>query len=55
MSVTDTPIYDQIRKELRERPEPVTSSRSRTGGESGQSVSVWALIDRTQRANDPRR
>jgi hypothetical protein len=39
--VTDTPIYDQVRRELHERGEPERpSGRSREDG-----VSVWALID----------
>jgi hypothetical protein len=40
-AVTDTPIYDQVRRELRERGEPERpAGRSREDG-----VSVWALID----------
>ncbi|GAA4444459.1 hypothetical protein ACFQV2_10555 [Actinokineospora soli] len=37
--MTDTPIYDQVRREL-ERTEPDRGGRSRDEG-----VSVWALID----------
>ena len=48
--MTDTPIYDQVRRELRERTEPERpSGRSREDG-----VSVWALIDQ-HRAGESRR
>ncbi|GGS50210.1 MULTISPECIES: hypothetical protein [Actinokineospora] len=41
--MTDTPIYDQVRRELTERGEPERAgARAR---EDGSGVSVWALID----------
>ncbi|SDJ17759.1 hypothetical protein SAMN05192558_110321 [Actinokineospora alba] len=54
MYVTDTPIYDQVRQELRDHPRPA-KARSRAA-DSDAGLSVWALIDRSQRAADsPRR
>ncbi|HVK23652.1 MAG TPA: hypothetical protein VM677_20045 [Actinokineospora sp.] len=50
--MTDTPIYDQVRQELRERPEPGKPSRS---AETSTGVSVWALIDKSQRGGSHRR
>ncbi|MGQ0837866.1 hypothetical protein [Actinokineospora sp.] len=58
--MTDTPIYDQIRQELRDRPDPVIPrSRTRYQAESrdpspSTGISVWALIDehRAQRGTD---
>ncbi|SDC43337.1 hypothetical protein [Actinokineospora iranica] len=60
--MTDTPIYDQIRKELRDKPDigdPKPRTRQRSQPESreasaGAGVSVWALIDehRSQRPGD---
>jgi hypothetical protein len=47
LALTDTPIYDQIRQELEAgagRTEPLTARRSRAG-ESGEAVSVWALVN----------
>lgn len=55
--MTDTPIYDQVRRELRERPEQPAATppagRSRDEG-AGGGVSVWALIDehRAQRSHE---
>ncbi|WP_285502551.1 hypothetical protein [Actinokineospora sp. NBRC 105648] len=46
--MTDTPIYDQIRQELRAKPDtgdPAPRSRQRGEPDSGTGVSVWALID----------
>jgi hypothetical protein len=45
LALTDTPIYDQIRQELEagHRAEPL-ARRSRAN-ESGQAVSVWALVN----------
>jgi hypothetical protein len=46
LALTDTPIYDQIRQELEAgtgRAEPL-ARRSRSE-ESGQAVSVWALVN----------
>ncbi|MGW5054519.1 hypothetical protein [Actinokineospora sp. NPDC004072] len=41
--MTDTPIYDQVRRELDERGEPERPGTRARGDGSG--VSVWALID----------
>ncbi|WP_157440260.1 hypothetical protein [Actinokineospora inagensis] len=54
--MTDTPIYDQIRQELRAQAEAEPQSRSgRQRGEpdSGTGVSVWALIDE-HRTTEPK-
>ncbi|GAA3038614.1 hypothetical protein [Actinokineospora globicatena] len=45
--MTDTPIYDQIRQELRDKAEEPQAPQGGKRGqpESGTGVSVWALID----------
>ncbi|GAA2967232.1 hypothetical protein GCM10010483_08280 [Actinokineospora diospyrosa] len=56
MAVTDTPIYDQIRQELRakaEEPQPQGGKRGQP--ESGTGVSVWALIDEHRTTDKPGR
>ncbi|MDQ3404211.1 MAG: hypothetical protein M3548_12565 [Actinomycetota bacterium] len=65
--MTDTPIYDQIRQELREhdigesalgtgipRARRAAAPPTTRDGSSGAAVSVWALIDehRTQPPQD---
>lgn len=46
--MTDTPIYDQIRRELEsDRPaaEHLSARRSRAVAEPDQTVSVWSLVN----------
>ncbi|HYQ68621.1 hypothetical protein [Actinophytocola sp.] len=48
MTLSDTPIYDQIRQELEAgagRSEPTIARRARSGDEDNKSVSVWALVN----------
>jgi hypothetical protein len=55
-TLSDTPIYDQIRQELEAgagRAEPSTARRAARGGEDDKSVSVWALVN--QHRNGKRR
>jgi len=55
-TLSDTPIYDQVRQELEAgagRSEPLIARRSRAGDEDSQSVSVWALVN--QHRNGKRR
>lgn len=55
-TLSDTPIYDQIRQELEAgagRADPYAPRRSRSGDEDNQSVSVWALVN--QHRNGKRR
>jgi hypothetical protein len=46
--LTDTPIYDQIRRELESGPAPAerpSARRSRAADEESQTVSVWSLVN----------
>ena len=54
VTLSDTPIYDQIRQELEAggRAEPAIARRARAGDED-KSVSVWALVN--QHRNGKRR
>ncbi|WP_018684624.1 hypothetical protein [Actinokineospora enzanensis] len=53
--MTDTPIYDQIRRELRAKSDSGDAqprTRQRSEPDSGTGVSVWALIDEHRTPDD---